>query len=64
MSGVGYDVLVKMVKYIGPTHVVKMSISVESKNLPAGAFWLDGEHNDTVNLIEINSARQDSFNRS
>lgn len=64
ISGVGYSVLVDMLKYICPTHVVKISISSENKNLPAGQFWLDGEHNGTINLIEINSARQDSLNRS
>ncbi|XP_057443033.1 polynucleotide 5'-hydroxyl-kinase NOL9-like [Lotus japonicus] len=64
VKGVGYSVLVDMLKYICPTHVVKISISSENKNLPAGQFWLDGEHNGTINLIEINSARQDSLNRS
>ena len=62
-SGVGYDVLVDMLKYIAPTHVVKISFSAENKNLPPGAFWLDGEHDGRVNLMEIKSARQDSFNR-
>ncbi|KAK7259121.1 hypothetical protein RIF29_24719 [Crotalaria pallida] len=64
VKGVGYDVLVDMLKYICPTYVVKIGISSENKNLPAGEFWLDGEHDGTINLIEINSARQDSFNRS
>ncbi|CAL0325387.1 unnamed protein product [Lupinus luteus] len=64
VKGVGYVMLVDMLKYIGPTHVVKINISVENKNLPAGAFWLDGGNDGTVNLVEINSARQDSFNRS
>ncbi|KAJ7945935.1 Polynucleotide 5-hydroxyl-kinase NOL9 [Quillaja saponaria] len=64
VKGVGYDALVHMLNYIDPTHVVKIRISAESKNLPAGQFWLDEEYNETVNLIEINSARQDSFNRS
>nr|XP_007136548.1 hypothetical protein PHAVU_009G054100g [Phaseolus vulgaris]ESW08542.1 hypothetical protein PHAVU_009G054100g [Phaseolus vulgaris] len=63
MSSVGYDVLVDMLKYISPTHVVKINISSENKNLPAGEFWLDEECDGTINLIEINSARQDSSNR-
>ncbi|KAF3972157.1 hypothetical protein ACB098_04G121300 [Castanea mollissima] len=63
VKGVGYDILVDLLKYIAPTHVVKINISAESKNLPAGAFWLD-EDKEMVNLIEINSARQDSYNRS
>ncbi|XP_030531197.2 polynucleotide 5'-hydroxyl-kinase NOL9 [Rhodamnia argentea] len=64
VKGVGYDVLVKTLKYIAPTHVVKINISVESKNLPPGYFWLDEDCDETVHLIEIKSARQDSFNRS
>ena len=64
ISRVGYDVLVDMLKYICPTHVVKISISSEKKNLPAGEFWSDGEHDETINLIEINSAHQDSLTRS
>ncbi|TXG60121.1 hypothetical protein EZV62_014694 [Acer yangbiense] len=47
-----------------PTNVVKINVSFEKKNLPAGAFWLDGICNGDVSLIEINSARQDAFNRS
>ena len=53
-----------ILKYIGPTHVVKINISAEAKNLPAGTFWLDEDHEESVNLIEISSARQDSFKRS
>lgn len=64
VKGVGYDILVDMLKYIVPTHVVKINISAESKNLPAGAFWSDEDYDGMVNLIEINSARQDSYNRS
>lgn len=64
VKGLGYDVLVDMLKYILPTHVVKINISAESKNLPSGAFWLDGDYDGMGNLIEISSARQDSYNRS
>lgn len=64
VKGVGYDVLVDMLKYISPTHVVKINISSENKNLPAGVFWLDGQCDGTVNLLEMNSARQDLLNRS
>lgn len=64
MAGVGYDILVDMLRYITPTHVVKINISAERKNLPAGAFWLDEDYTRVFNLIEINSARQDSYNRS
>ncbi|XP_059641922.1 polynucleotide 5'-hydroxyl-kinase NOL9-like [Cornus florida] len=63
VKGIGYDMLVDMLKYISPSHVVKTCISAESKNLPAGAFWLDQEVDAAVTLIEVNSARQDSFKR-
>ncbi|KAF3654358.1 putative polynucleotide 5'-hydroxyl-kinase NOL9-like isoform X2 [Capsicum annuum] len=63
-SGIGYDILVDIIKYISPTHVVKICISAVSKNLPAGAFWLDDDNGAVATLIEVNSARQDSFNRS
>ncbi|XP_042497065.1 polynucleotide 5'-hydroxyl-kinase NOL9 [Macadamia integrifolia] len=64
VKGIGYEILVEMLKYIAPSHVVQIRISAESKNLPTGAFWLDADSEEMVNLIEISSARQDSFNRS
>ena len=64
MPGIGYDILVDMLKYIAPTHVVKINISAASKNLPAGAFWFDEGDEAAVNLVEVNSARQDSVKRS
>lgn len=64
IAGVGYDILVDMLKYMSPSHVVKICISAERKNLPAGAFWLDKEEFCATNIIEMNSARQDSYNRS
>ncbi|KAH7864996.1 hypothetical protein Vadar_000927 [Vaccinium darrowii] len=64
VKGIGYDLLVDMLKYISPTHVVKICISAESKNLPAGAFWLDEGQDATGMLIEVNSARQDYLKRS
>ncbi|XP_050221403.1 polynucleotide 5'-hydroxyl-kinase NOL9 [Mercurialis annua] len=65
VKGVGYDTLVDMVKCISPTHVVKINVSSERKNLPEGAFWLDcdSSENEEVYLIEINSARQESFKK-
>ncbi|KAJ8772154.1 hypothetical protein K2173_027331 [Erythroxylum novogranatense] len=64
VKGVGYDILVDMLKYIAPTHVVKINISSERKNLPAGPFWLgEDDYGREVNLLEI-PACQDSFNRS
>ncbi|KAK3211211.1 hypothetical protein Dsin_015917 [Dipteronia sinensis] len=64
VKGMGYDILVDILRYITPTNVVKINISFGKKNLPAGAFWLDGNCNGDVNLIEINSAHRDAFNRS
>ncbi|KAJ0977933.1 hypothetical protein J5N97_013407 [Dioscorea zingiberensis] len=64
VKGTGYDLLVEILKYIGPTHVVQIRISAESKNLPTGAFWLDGEHYGLLDLIDIYSARTDFNNQS
>ena len=63
-TGVGFDILVDMLRNIAPTHVVKINISAKNKNLPSGLFWLETGSDEIVNLIEINSARQDSLNRS
>ncbi|CAJ2676755.1 unnamed protein product [Trifolium pratense] len=63
VKGVGYNMLVNMLKYICPTHVVKIGISTENMNLPAGKFWLGGKHDGTI-LMEIRAARQDSLNGS
>ncbi|KAL9267300.1 Polynucleotide 5'-hydroxyl-kinase NOL9-like protein [Drosera capensis] len=41
VKGIGYEIVVDMLQHICPTHVVKINISAVSKNLPAGAFWLD-----------------------
>lgn len=64
VKGIGYDVLVDMLKHIAPSHVVNICISAVSKNLPSGAFWSHDGDAGQVTLIEINSARQDSLNRS
>ncbi|KAI3928707.1 hypothetical protein MKW98_024308 [Papaver atlanticum] len=64
VKGNGYDALVEMLRYIAPTHMVQVRISTESKNLPAGAFWLEEDQELSVSLIEIASARRDAYNRS
>ncbi|KAI3725938.1 hypothetical protein L1987_65734 [Smallanthus sonchifolius] len=64
VKGIGYDVLVDMLKHIDPSHVVNICISAKSKNLPSGAFWSQDGDAGAITLIEINSARQDSLNRS
>lgn len=63
-TGIGYEILVDMLNYIAASHVVKLNISKERKNLPPGTFWLDEGHDVLVNLIEISSACQDSLNQS
>jgi len=57
ISGDGYKVLVNMLKYIGPTHIVKIGL----KNLPVGKFGSNGKNDRRVKLIEIYPARQDSL---
>lgn len=64
VKGLGFDILVDMLKHIAATHVIKINISSESKNLPGGAFWLDDLDDCSVNLFEITSALKDSYNRS
>ncbi|KAL8261335.1 hypothetical protein R6Q59_025384 [Mikania micrantha] len=64
VKGVGYDVLVDMLKHMAPSHVVNICISAKSKNLPSGAFWSQDGDAGAITLIEISSARQDSLNRS
>ncbi|XP_057952159.1 polynucleotide 5'-hydroxyl-kinase NOL9-like isoform X2 [Malania oleifera] len=63
VKGIGYNTLVDMLKRIAPSHVVKISVPCERKNLPDGAFWLDGDCDETQKLFEINSARQDFSDR-
>lgn len=60
ISGDGYKVLVNMLKYIGPTHIVKIGISTDLKNIPVGKFGSNGKNDRRVKLIEIYPARQDS----
>ncbi|KAL6579931.1 hypothetical protein OROMI_007955 [Orobanche minor] len=64
VKGIGYEILVDMLKHMSPSHVVKIRISAESKNLPAGAFWLNEGSADAVTIIAINAARQDYLKRS
>ncbi|KAI3464019.1 hypothetical protein Pfo_020682 [Paulownia fortunei] len=64
VKGIGYEILVDMLKYMSPTHVVKIRISAENKNLPAGAFWLNEGNADAATVIEINAALQDHLKRS
>lgn len=64
VPGIGYEILVNMLKYMSPTHVLKIRISAENKNLPAGAFWSNDENADHATVIEIGAAFQDYLKRS
>ncbi|KAL5729409.1 hypothetical protein ACHQM5_002368 [Ranunculus cassubicifolius] len=66
VKGTGYDLLVSMLRYISPTHVVQIRISVQIKNLPLGAFWLDEQElgPEGLDVMEIYSAENDSFGNS
>lgn len=60
ISGTGYDILVEMLRYVSPTVVVQLRISLHRKNLPTGAFWLDGgKPAGPLELIDLESHQQD-----
>jgi polynucleotide 5'-hydroxyl-kinase GRC3/NOL9 len=55
--GTGLHVLTEMLKYVSPTHVIRVSTTVERKNLPGGTFWMNQYDEDPpVNLFEIRAA--------
>jgi hypothetical protein len=62
-AGAGFDMLVEMLRYICPTIVVQIRITMQSKNLPDGVFWLDGEQTGPK-MINIDAAFHDASNRS
>ncbi|CAH8281519.1 unnamed protein product [Eruca vesicaria subsp. sativa] len=69
VKGLGYHVLVDVLRYVSPSHVVKIMLKdpterTLSKNLPSGLFWLDGYHDEIPHLIEIQSAYKVSFKRT
>ncbi|KAF8115840.1 hypothetical protein N665_0025s0287 [Sinapis alba] len=65
VKGIGYDVLVEVLRYVSPSHVVKINIDIHKKNLPPGLFWLDSnDDDDAAHLIEIQSAYRASYHRS
>jgi len=52
--GTGLHVLTEMLKYVSPTHVIRVSTAVEHKNLPDGMFWMnEGEGDSSVNLVKF-----------
>ncbi|XP_041997864.1 polynucleotide 5'-hydroxyl-kinase NOL9-like [Salvia splendens] len=60
VKGIGYEILVEMLRYISVTHVVKLQRLVLARNLPDGAFWLNEGDADatTTTVIEINAPSQ------
>ncbi|CAL4949880.1 unnamed protein product [Urochloa decumbens] len=57
VKGTGLHVLTEMLKYVSPTHVIRVSTTVERKNLPGGTFWINQYDEDRpVNLVEIRAA--------
>ena len=62
-AGAGFDMLIEMLRYIWPAIVVQICITVQSKNLPDGVFWLDGGQAGTK-MINIDAASDDASNRS
>ncbi|KAK8969921.1 Polynucleotide 5'-hydroxyl-kinase NOL9 [Platanthera guangdongensis] len=64
VKGTGLDVLIELLRYVSPTHVVQIRISVETKNLPTGAFWLNDKKSELSKLIEVDGVFTDSYNQS
>ncbi|CAD6240139.1 unnamed protein product [Miscanthus lutarioriparius] len=63
VKGAGFDMLVEMLRYMCPTIVVQIRITMQSKNLPDGVFWLDGGQTGPKMII-IDAAFHDASNRS
>ncbi|KAF8660532.1 hypothetical protein HU200_057635 [Digitaria exilis] len=58
VKGTGLHVLTEMLKSVSPTHVIRVSTTVERKNLPSGTFWMNqSDEGPPVNLVEIRAAQ-------
>ncbi|KAK1645171.1 hypothetical protein QYE76_062976 [Lolium multiflorum] len=58
VKGIGLHVLSEILRYVSPTDVIRLCSPSEGKNLPDGAFWLDGHQGDSrVNLIVIRASQ-------
>ncbi|CAM6093296.1 unnamed protein product [Calypogeia fissa] len=60
IKGIGYDVLVDILRHTSPTHVVQFTSQLENKNLPAGKFWESSIDSDKTTLLCIESAAEGS----
>ncbi|KAL6881978.1 hypothetical protein ACP4OV_011450 [Aristida adscensionis] len=57
VKGTGLHVLVEMLKYVSPTHVIRVSTIAEGKNLQSGTFWMNEYEGDPpVHLVDIHAA--------
>ncbi|KQK00120.1 hypothetical protein BRADI_3g47450v3 [Brachypodium distachyon] len=57
VKGIGLHVLSEILRYVSPTDVVQLRTTIERKNLPTGAFWLNVHEGDSpVNLVEIHGS--------
>lgn len=56
-AGVGFDVLIKIIDHVSPTHIVQILSKNPSRNLPLNRFW-DSSTTDPHNsqLLYINNA--------
>lgn len=57
-AGVGYELLVRLLSHIRPTHVVQVCSQAQGKNLPRGKFWVADNldtTSDTTRVLYISS---------
>lgn len=65
VKGLGYNVLVDMLRYMVPTHVVQIRLTAVSKNLPLGAFWSSVRDDESsTKLLYLGTAMKDTMNKS
>lgn len=58
LKGVGYELLVRLLSHIRPTHVVQVCSQAQGKNLPRGKFWVADNldtTSDTTRVLYISS---------
>ncbi|XP_057825663.2 polynucleotide 5'-hydroxyl-kinase NOL9 isoform X2 [Cryptomeria japonica] len=65
VKGLGYNVLVDMLRYMVPTHVVQIRLTAISKNLPLGAFWTSVRDDaSSTKLLYLGTPMKDTMNKS
>ncbi|KAL3685364.1 hypothetical protein R1sor_003386 [Riccia sorocarpa] len=53
LKGVGYDVLVSILRHTSPTHLVHINSLGVNNNLPSGRFWEASDATDSTALLYI-----------